>query len=472
MATVLPSRLQAATAAFELQMKRRRVIAVIALVLLLEQSLIGISPFANWTISYENAGGDALRQVLIVGILGFQLLAPANARPPMPIPVSLVVLLGYCLLSCTWAIDPGVSLRRLGFTTVVIVILVRAIGDLGAVRTLGTVRIAMAVLLAINFLTVMFSPYGVHMATVTEDQSVIGDWRGIVSHKNVAGACCAITILLFAFDRDRLPRWVTVSVIAGSFVFLLMSEAKTSIGILFVAVIAGGVLHLYNARHRSLVVPIFLIAGFAFFCVVMMYSGLIQDLLDDPTAFTGRTAIWPLLLEYSGEHLWTGAGYMSFWQIGPESPIWTLTNSWVAAAAGHGHNGYLDILVTIGLPGLILTVAVLFVWPAVRLLYSTGISRPRRALLGSLMVFSAGHNMMESTLLDRASIVHVFLMVSVILIHRLSNQSAGAHQALRARMTRLADGAAIKRLRARARQVRRRYGVTTVASPQVEDRIA
>lgn len=452
MATVLPSRQHFAAQTFELQMKRRRIMAVVAIVVLLELSLIGLSPFANWTMSDADAQGDVWRQVLMIGTLGMLFLAPANARPPMAVPVSILVLLGYCLLSCTWAIDPYISLRRLAYTAIVIWILVRAIGDLGAVRTLNVLRAALVAMLVINYLVVIFSPYGKHMATVTEAESLIGNWRGIIFHKNVTGALCALTVLMFTFDRGRLPAWLNVPVIVASAFFLFMSQSKTSMAVLPIALLAGAIMRLYNPRHRSLVLPLALMAGLVAIMAMTTYLGVITSVLDDPTALTGRAAIWPLLIEYAGEHLWTGAGYMSFWQIGPASPIWSLTSSWVAAAGSHGHNGYLDTLVTIGLPGLLLTVVVLYVWPGLRLLYSTGISRTRRALLVSLMVFSAGHNMTESTMLDRAAIVHVFLMIAVILIHRLSSQSAGAHQTLRARMVRLADRGRLKMLRSGPRR--------------------
>jgi hypothetical protein len=83
------------------------------------------------------------------------------------------------------------------------------------------------------------------------------------------------------------------------------------------------------------------------------------------------------------------------------------------------------------------------------LLYSHGISRPRRALLASLLVFSAVHNLSESTLFDRASIVHIFFMIAVILIHRLSSQSLGQHHALRDRLARLAGAEQLAKMRRR-----------------------
>jgi O-antigen ligase len=474
MAIALQSRLRVATDTFELQMRRRRLIATIALVLLLEQSMIGVSPFSNFALSAASTQGDVLRQVILIGILGLQFLAPANARPPMAVPVSLLILLGYCLLSCTWAIDPVIALRRLAFTSLVILILVRAIGDLGAVRTLNVVRASLVALLVINYLTVWLTPYGTHTLSIDEAEGVVGDWRGIMSHKNAAGAASALTVILFTFDRARLPQLWTAIVIAASLFFLAMTNSKTSIAMLVIAGVTGAITRLYNPRHRSLVVPLSIMAAIGLVSLVMMYLGTIQEMLDDPAAFTGRAQIWPLLLEYAGEHLWTGAGYMSFWQIGNASPIWTLTNNWVAAAVGHGHNGYLDILVTIGLPGLLLTIAVLFVWPAMKLLFSIEISRSRRGLFAAMMIFSLGHNMTESTLLDRASAVHVFLMIAVILVHRLASQSAGAHQAIRNRLVHFADRKRMTQMRARnaAPRVFRPLPGSTAGRPDVEDGIA
>jgi len=454
MATVLPSRRQVAIDTFELQMKRRRWLAAIALIMLLEQVLIGLTPFSNWTMTEADAQGDVLRQVVLIATMGLLLLAPHNARPPMAVPVSFLILLAYCLLSTTWAIDPGISLRRLAFTALVIWILVRSIGDLGAVRTLTLIRTVMVVLLVINFIVVAVSPYGKHLAI--EADSIVGDWRGIMRHKNNAGPACVFTVMLFTFDRSRIPAWVSGVVIAASLFFLYMTHSKTSEGMLAVALLAGAVMQFYNPRHRSFIWPVGLIVIAGLVLALTMFSGAIENVFDDPKSFTGRATIWPPLIEYARQYPWTGAGYGSFWQIGDKSPILYLNSTWVAERVGAGHNGYLDILVTLGIPGLILTVMVLFVWPGLRLLYATGISRSRRALFTAIMVFAAGHNATESSLFDRVAVVHVFQMIAVVLIHRLSNQSSGMHQRMRARMVELAQREQIARLR---RQLRWRFGV-------------
>lgn len=445
MTTVLPSRRLVAAQDFERQMKLRRFIATVALASILYISLVGVIPLELGPMWIKEGGGDILRQVLVLMVLAMQLLAPASARPPMAMPMSLLILLGYCLLSVTWAIDPAIALRRLALTAAVMWMLVRAIGDLGAVRTQNVLRVFLVMLLVVNFLTVAFSPLGKHFAD--EQASLAGEWRGITSHKNLAGPACCFTILLFVFDSARIRMAWKVPVLLASGFFLLMTGAKTSFAMLAISLLAGGLMHVYNPRHRSLLVPLAVVGAALGILYLLMYTAVIETVLDDPTALSGRGAIWPVLLDYAREHLWTGAGFGSFWQIGNRSPIYFLTSSWVATAIGHGHNGFLDLLVTIGLPGLLLAILVVFVWPAIRLLCSVNISRSRRALLSAIVVFCAGSNITETTLLDRISAVQVFLMAAVILIHRLSDQSAGAHKDLRARLMRAASRRGLVRAR-------------------------
>ena len=79
----------------------------------------------------------------------------------------------------------------------------------------------------------------------------------------------------------------------------------------------------------------------------------------------------------------------------------------------------------------------MIVWPLLRLLLSQSIGKPRRSLLVAIIIFCAGHNLAESTLLNTASLVEVFLLIAIAITYRESDASPGAHHALRVRMTRL-----------------------------------
>ncbi|PJN92824.1 hypothetical protein CNY89_26205, partial [Amaricoccus sp. HAR-UPW-R2A-40] len=58
---------------------------------------------------------------------------------------------------------------------------------------------------------------------------------------------------------------------------------------------------------------------------------IISATLDRQDAFTGRTQIWSTILAYLRDHWPAGAGYGSFWNVGPDSPVFAYARSgaWV-----------------------------------------------------------------------------------------------------------------------------------------------
>jgi O-antigen ligase len=419
-------------------MARRRALSAIIFVVLALVALVGTNPFETYfaTIN-DNGGGDATMQIVILALSGLMVIAQveySGTRRPMAIPLTVMIVLAYCLISASWAINPLISVRRLVLTGLVIWLIVRCVGDLGAVRTIRLLRILLVVLMVANYAAVFLTPFGVHGSGFDESDAVAGDWRGVFGHKNTAGTAAALTVLLFLFDRQRIELWVSGAVVLFSLIFLYYSGSRTSMAVLPVAVIAGALMTRYKPHHRGFVWPLLTVAIGAAVVAVFMYSSAIQQLLEDPGALTGRSRIWQLLLIYAQEHPWAGSGFASFWQIGPSSPIYKLTNDWVAKFVPHGHNGYLDLLVTIGIPGLILAVTLLIIWPALKLLFAWQVGKQRRAILIAMLVFCAGHNTMESSLLNRASMVEFFLITTIALMHSLADQSEGHHQALRIRL--------------------------------------
>src|SRR5690606_37833284 len=90
------------------------------------------------------------------------------------------------------------------------------------------------------------------------------------------------------------------------------------------------------------------------------------------------------------------------------SPVFTYASNWVTRVTV-GHSGYFDQLAAVGFPGLILMVFALIVWPLFRLLASTSISPQQGALISTIIIFSIGHNVTESSLFERDMNVSVLL---------------------------------------------------------------
>lgn len=366
--------------------------------------------------------GSPLRQIGYVVTLGLTLLAMRPMLRPdrlLALPLSMVVVLAWCWLSLGWAIDPGIGLRRLMLTTIFTWTMFVLVAHVEPARAMAILRWIMVTTLLLNFATVFVLPdLGVHQASDEFDKSLAGAWRGMMIQKNFAGAMCAFTILAFLFDAKRIHPFVRLAVIAAAAVFIYFSQSKTSAGILVLAIAAGALYGRYNPAYRALLIPVSVVALVTGFIFAQVYWQELIAPLNDRSALTGRTQIWPLLIAYARDHPMLGSGYGSFWNIGYGiGPIFRYDDSWIKDYATQGHNGYLDVLVTIGLPGLILAVAATLVVPFIRLLSSRTIGRGQGAFLMATLLFCAGHNLTESSLLERDVIVEAFLIFAVATIY-------------------------------------------------------
>jgi O-antigen ligase len=83
------------------------------------------------------------------------------------------------------------------------------------------------------------------------------------------------------------------------------------------------------------------------------YADILSSLNKDPT-LTGRVPLWGLLMELAVKHGFLGYGLGAFWLMGNDDVQWV----WAVAEwqSPEAHNGYIDILLQLGLPGLVLAI--------------------------------------------------------------------------------------------------------------------
>lgn len=378
--------------------------------------MVLLAPLMTYNELPLTGEGSAVRQVGYVLILG---LAVFGARPAvtrwkligMPVPVLLA--LGWCWISVAWAIEPDIALRRLFLTTVIVWTTFLIVQQAGYRSTLDIVRVVLVLALGANFATVFLDPAtGIHMMKDSAvSTALIGNWRGFLVHKNFAGAACALTILLFLFDARKISPVLRVAVVLLAGYFLLRTQSKTSAGMAALALLAGLCFQFYSRRFRAYAIPSIAIVASLGWMVLSAYEDVLRFSYLAPSAFTGRGYIWNMLLKYAGDHLLTGAGFDSFWNIGAYSPVYQY-GSGMLTQITVGHNGYLDLLVTIGLPGLILAVFCFVGWPLWRLLANESIPVEQGALITALIIFCMGHNVTESSLFSRDAFVGFFMALA------------------------------------------------------------
>jgi O-antigen ligase len=384
-----------------------RSLAFLGLLLLI---FVGLDAFSPPPLVSQFGGvnatsrGDTLRQILYLSVFGLALLGAVQrhgASALRAIPLVMGLLLCWCLLSASWAEEPGIALRRAGLEVILVLSLLFSIDTIGAQRAFLLWRWVLAAVLLVNFLSIPLIAVARHLPGEV-DPALVGNWRGLYGHKNIAGAVSAITALLFLFTQNGRRNWLGIAIALASLGFLVMTRSKSSLGFLIPALVAGLVYRFgwRDSLSRAILtaLAVLLISGLALLAV--LDADTIAHVLEDPAEFTGRSAIWAAELRYIHDHPIFGAGFGSFADTGGRSPLHDyIGGSWVEAVS-HGHNGYLQMLVTIGGVGFGLAMMVLIVQPLMAFWKLNWQGDSFRPLLFALFVFLILHNVMESDFLE------------------------------------------------------------------------
>jgi O-antigen ligase len=384
--------------------------AEIAYIFFLLMVFVGVTPFARPDATpgidpaSASGAGDVVRQICYLAAFGFIAGAAWMRRATLSIeaiPVLIAVLLAWCVLSAAWSLEPSVTIRRAVLLSVVAASAFIAVDTIGAPRALQLLRYVLAAIVIVNWISIFLIPQARHFANDLEP-GVAGDWRGLYGHKNIAGAVCVNAALIFSYFAAVMRRRGDILLALASLVFLIGTDSKSSLGLLPVAIVAGGVYFFCagSAINRRIVFTASLLAATVAFAALWMFWEPIAGMLQDPALFTGRSAIWQAELAFIRDHPALGSGFGSFAYTGKNSPIYQyIDSSWIGAVAS-GHQGYLQLLVTIGIPGFLIAMLCLFVQPIVWFSRGSKLDLPFRSLLFALFSFFFLHNFMESNFLN------------------------------------------------------------------------
>ncbi|MEO8300911.1 MAG: O-antigen ligase family protein [Rhizomicrobium sp.] len=403
------------------------VLSFVALLLLIFVGLDAFSPPLQQAAGAPQASqGDVMRQLAylsVAGMIGIGAVQRFGFGALRALPVSMGLLLAWCLASAFWAPDPNIVLRRAGLEVILAGSLLLSVETVGAGKAFALWRWLLAAILLVNFLAIPLVPAARHSAGEI-DPALIGNWRGLYGHKNVAGAVSAMTAILFLFSKNGWRNVIGIAVAAAACVFLVMTHSKSSAGFLVIALMGG---LLYRAGWRDGLSRAILLAFAAILLVAatavgLFYADPIARLFQDPQEFTGRAAIWTAELRYIAEHPLLGAGFGTLTDARSQSPLHNYVSGWVDAAS-HGHNGYLQVLVTIGGIGFVLAMLALVLAP-MRRLWTLDINGDGfKPMLFALFVFAILHNVMESDFLEGDSLV----WASLLLVIAALNTTARRH---------------------------------------------
>ena len=390
------------------------------------------------------AGSFLLTKIFIPGLFAIALAAFLIVRPSLSRrEKSLLVWLGlffaYCAVSSLWSLDPAYTLRKTVYQTLLC-------GTIAmAVFTSRDPRRILALVFALFIVTVLANL----AAVLTRPPGPIG-YEGIYSHKNSLGSAVALIFLFalyFVISTKGGMRLVAMATAAACVFLLIKSESKTAMGLAALAPLAGVLLYVLARwlRVSPLVAILFGLSATvaAYFLISRLFGFDSSDLLlfvfNDAT-FTGRTDIWSFVWDHIQQRPLLGYGYQGFWGI-PASPKLDAEPAFIAGMA-HGHNGFLDAVLNVGIIG-----AALLIIPIVKIIRSCGRIDGREARLSWLYLttifFLVCTNLMETVLLLSEEVDEmVFFLVAFLAVASSTAPRCGTELDSRFRRPRSRSGAA------------------------------
>ncbi|MFN6572453.1 O-antigen ligase family protein [Dendronalium sp. ChiSLP03b] len=316
--------------------------------------------------------------------------------------ISLIVLLP--TLSILWSFAPATTIKD-SFT----VFGSSLFGIYLATRytlkqQLQLLALAFSIQIVLSFIFAVVLPkYGV-MGGIHQ-----GKWRGVFHHKNALGARMVISSIIFLLlghnvKNKRLFIW-------GSFalsLFLLLRSASSSALVTLIIMIFA--FYLFQTFRWSYLIMIPSLVGIAtigeglYFFLSSNAEALFSAIGKDAT-LTGRTDLWPLVIEMIQKQPWLGYGFGGFWQglNGESAYIWRAAG-WPAT---HPHNGFLAICLDLGLVGLLIFMLG-FLRAYIKAMTLVRISNTAEAFWPLLyLTYIVLSNLTESTLLESNRITWV-----------------------------------------------------------------
>ena len=336
--------------------------------------LITLTPFID--LSAADSGDPAadksstINQIVFLALTASLWLtvlrSPVRHLAVRPRGVLIATLLWFAIVSAISA-HPDIGLKRVVLATLTIVnagifLLLprseRQFAGLLSMCCLGT--------LALAYLGVILWPHlAIHQASEVREPMNAGLWRGHFAHKNSAAAAMVMISFagLYLYGTGRRIAGGAITLLAVAFLAHTGGKSSSAAlpGILVVAWIFE--------RWRAIRIPMVFLALAAFNIITIGCSvspamrTLVADLGIDPT-FTNRIDIWRVGASAVMDKPLTGYGFQLFWQT--DEMVYKAGGgmNW-AVGAFNAHNAYLDAAITTGIPGLLLTLALL-VWLPLR----------------------------------------------------------------------------------------------------------
>ncbi len=409
----------------ENERRARDVYRQVVFVAILIAVWVSTRPF--WTAPTDGTvpAADLLNQLTFSGlalaaILGVWFADHRALRPVLqPSYAVLFLWLGASVLLST---QLAISFRAFAFTGIVIVLAASLFVLPQRFSQFQTLLLGSALfIMGLAYFGVIALPdLGKHTDFDPFEPEHAGSWKGHYDHKNIAGAAMASFAIMGLYALRIGKRWTGIILLVGGVIFLYFTKSKTALALLPFAILLGYLAERIPSLAMRLVLclgPVllllFLTLGGALVPEIAAFNKLV---MKDPS-FTGRFDIWRYGFEKLAERPWTGYGFEGFWQTSTtlegES---RLELDWAVEKIIHGHNSYLDIALTTGIPGLCLVMYVFLLKPVIDYhnCQSNEDNRRLATMFLTILVFISLGMCLETYYFRRADPVWFTLLIAVL----------------------------------------------------------
>lgn len=402
---------------------------------------VHLDPFHDLTsVSNITAsdGGSKATQIVFsaLGIVGFAVLLQRGLHHLRVLLTRPLILTGLWLgVSILFSVQPGLSFRRailLGITIMLsVAVMMAAKTPRQFANLLAGTALALVVVCFVSLLVV--PDLSMHTTLDLREPEHAGSWRGFMSHKNEAGSVMVTFVLIGLFAIGAGSRRLGAALVLLSFIFLLGTNSKTALALLPMVLVLTTMTRIFTHRAIRATMLLAPIAISLVLSVGTLYipaaKSLLASLMSD-VSFTGRTDIWTFAFEHIQRRPFTGWGYGAFWKT--DATLYgSEAESWVNQA-DQAHNGYVEIVLVMGWPGLVFFL-LLAIWQPLRDFQkttATGVVDPTTMLFLRLWLFTLMLGVTESVFLDGNNSQFFFFMMSIfglrlLVAHGLAGEVRG-----------------------------------------------
>ncbi|WP_309085633.1 O-antigen ligase [Chelativorans sp.] len=329
--------------------------------LLLAILLISFRPFQPAGPTAAGSGGDIVNQ-LGFGAVGAAALCALLMLADRRVLLALLspwwlLLFGFLGLSILNTPAPMETVRSAAFTLIGIITVAAVLALPRDADSFSRVLVfAGFCVLGLSYFGLVAMPgAAIHQAGEVEAQHA-GLWRGLFTHKNIAGPVMANLAFAGVYLWRRGWRLSGGSMFVLAMIFVLNSGSKTTAATVPLAAFLVAFPGLLGLRF---LVPAFVMTAVCSMAVATLGIVFIEpvkqlaSVLAPDLTYTGRTTLWEFAGEMIARRPWTGYGFENFWLtdivVNSDHPF---DREWDIRGIVHSHNSYLDVAIAMGLPAL------------------------------------------------------------------------------------------------------------------------